>query len=415
MNKRMKIVLTAILATFIIGIILFQNSKGIKAELLEVKPGTIAKTFKEEGKVVSQVERPIQLMYGGKIVELPVEEGQEVKQGDLLVKFDTKELDLQLEQFLAELKSLEGEEIKTYKEPHESSIKTQQLQVEQAQLDYESAKTNFDRIKLLFDEGAVTESELEDARKLLQSAENSLIQQKEALALLYELFDPDSGTKQYYAGRKDALDAQIKLIKYKIENSTITSPIDGVVSNLTFKKGEVVSPNSTLMTIFKKDSYEIQVYVMTRDAVGICPGMKVELIWEDEKDDTVFEGTVKKIAPYAVERISALGLEEQRVEVTIEPRTPKSIKLYPGYKLDIQFTTDKQEEKLIVPKTALFPYEEGDALWVVRDGRAEIQPVKKGFDNDRDVVIEEGLKNGELVVLNPQLEGINEGKRISKI
>ena len=66
-------------------------------------------------------------------------------------------------------------------------------------------------------------------------------------------------------------------------------------------------------------------------------------------------------------------------------------------------------------KRLLFPYGEGDALWVVRNGKAEVQAVETGFENDREVVITEGLQEGDLVVLNPQLEGLKEGKKITGI
>lgn len=69
---------------------------------------------------------------------------------------------------------------------------------------------------------------------------------------------------------------------------------------------------------------------------------------------------------------------------------------------------------MIVPRTALFPYNSGDAVWVVRDGRARVQPVKTGFNNNRDVVIIEGLNEGDMVILNPQLEGLREGKKINQ-
>ena len=64
-----------------------------------------------------------------------------------------------------------------------------------------------------------------------------------------------------------------------------------------------------------------------------------------------------------------------------------------------------------MPKTAVFPYNDGDALWVVRRGKLQIQPIKKGFENDTEIAVTEGLKEGDLVVLDPQAEGLKEGKR----
>jgi HlyD family secretion protein len=412
MKRKWKIVLGAVLAVFILGFILFNTTKGLKAELLEIQPRIISKTFQEEGTVVSEVERPIYPMYGGKIVDLPVEEGQRVNKGDLLAAIDSKELTFQLQQLQAQLKSVQGEEVKAYQEPYETEVKNQKLLIEQARQDLQTALNNFERAKQLYKAGAITKSEYEDAYNMVESAKNNLERQREALSLLYASHNPTSGTKEYYTGRKEALMAQIDLLKYKINQYNIVAPVDGIVSNLTVKKGMVVNPALPIMTVFQKDSYEVEVFVLTEDISSIEPGMKVKLIQDRKDEDIIFEGSVERIAPSAVQKISALGLEEQRVKVTIKPDIPEDLELYPGYKLDVEFTIDKKENVLVVPKTALFPFENGDAVWVVRNGKAQVQPVEKGFENNRDVVIEKGLQEGDLVILNPQLEGLEEGKKI---
>ncbi len=76
-------------------------------------------------------------------------------------------------------------------------------------------------------------------------------------------------------------------------------------------------------------------------------------------------------------------------------------------------TTHRQEDKLVVPKTVVFPYEKGDAVWVVREGKAAIQTVTKGLETGTDVVIEEGLQPGDRVIINPKLEGLKEGKKVA--
>ncbi len=412
MKRKWKILLGALVVVFIVGFTWYEMTKGLEAEVLEVHRGTIAKTFQEDGKVVSEVERPIYAVYGGKIVDILVKEGQGVKKGELLVVLDSTELEYQLEQSRAQLKSLEGEQVKTYQEPYESRLRAQQLQVEQAQRDLETAKTNLLRIKELYDAGAVSTQEYEAAQKMVETAENHLEQQKEALALLYESHGPTSGTNRYYEGRIEALKAQISSLEYKLSKSRIVAPIDGTVSGLDIKEGQVVSPSQLMMTVFKPGSYQVEVYVLTEDVAEIELGMKVKLVQDREDEDIVFEGTVENIAPSAVKTISPLGLEEQRVKVTIRPAVPEGLQLFPGYELEVEFTTAKRENELVVPKTTLFPYENGDALWVVRSGRAKIQPVKTGFENDRDVTIVEGLQEGDLVIVNPQLQGLAEGKKI---
>jgi len=415
MKKKWKIALGVLLAVVIIGFMVFENTKGLEASVLEVKPGTIASTFKEEGRVVPEVEQPIYTLYGGEVLEVAVYEGQEVKAGDLLVVLNSKELDFQLQQAYAHLKSVQGEKTGTFQEPYESQIKSQELLVEQAQRDLAAYKLNFARIEQLYKGGGVSEKDYEDARDMIIRAENHLELQKQALNLLHESTSPGSGTGQFYAGRIEALQAQINMLQYQKNQTRIVAPIDGVVSNLSIKKGEIASPAFPLMNIFNTENYIVEVYVLTADIRSINTGMKVALVLDGKGEDIIYEGTVKRIAPTATQRLSALGLEEQRVKVSVDLTDSSDIKLFPGFSLDVEFTTDKRDNVLVVPRTALFPYNHGEAVWVVRDGRARVQPVETGFNNNRDVVILEGLDEGDLVILNPRLEGLKEGVRLDKL
>ncbi|MEW6624768.1 MAG: efflux RND transporter periplasmic adaptor subunit [Bacillota bacterium] len=412
MKKKWKFILGALVVIIVIGFMVFERTKALEATVLEVQPGTIATTFKEEGRVVPEVEQPIYTIYGGEIVEVAVQEGQEVKAGDLLAVINSKELEFQLQQLYAQLKSVQGERTGTLQEPYESQITSQELLVEQAQRDLAAYKINFERIEQLYEAGAVTEKDFEDAKNMIEKAQNHLELQKQALALLHESTSPGSGTQQFYDGRIEALQAQINLLEYQKGQTNIVAPVDGVVSNLSIKKGEIVGPALPLMNIFRPDTYVVEVYVLTADVRSINIGMKVNLVLDGKGEDIIYEGTVRRIAPTAVERMSALGLEEQRVKVTVELSTSGDVKLFPGYSLDVEFTTDKRENVLTVPKTALFPYEMGDALWIIKDGKAKIQPVETGFYNNRDVVILDGLSEGDAVILNPQLDGLKEGKKV---
>lgn len=409
---KIKIFGVIIVGIMLIAAILYQSTKPISAELLEIQPQAIVSTFVEEGKVVPAVEHPVYSLLSGEIVKLEVEEGQQVSENDLLVVIDSTELEFQLQQMQAELVSLKGEETERHQKPLGSSIKSQELLVEKAENDLKAIENDFKRIENLYNEGAVTAKEYEDAQNILETAKLSLKQQQEALALLYESSEPTSGSKQFYAGRADALRSQIELIKYRIEKSRITSPTGGVVANLAVTKGDVVNPGIKLMDIFNDDKYEVEVFILAESAASVTEGMKVKLVQDKKGEDVIFQGVVKKVAPTAVEMTSALGLEEQRVKVTVKPEFPENLRVFPGSILDVEFTTDKREGVLAVPKTALFPYEKGEAIWVVEDGRAKIQPVETGFENDSHVVITKGLTEGDLIILNPQLSGLKEGKKI---
>lgn len=363
MKKKGKLITGILLLLAVIGYFTLGNNQSLKADLLEVQPGTIAQTFTEEGRVVPEKEIPLYTTNGGKVTKLAVHEGQKVRKGSFLFSFDTTELTLQLHQLQGQLKSI------------------------RAQQELELSKLEPDKMRQLYEMGAISQKEYEDA---LNTANSS-----------------------YYPGQIEALQAQIDAVKYKINESTVYAPANGTVAELEIKEGMFLTPGTPLMTVYQNEQYLVEVYVLTEDAIHIQPGMKVQLIQDNQKKDLVFTGRVKKIAPSAEEKTSALGLLEQRLKITISPIMPENLQLKPGYALDVQFTVDEQENVLTVPKTALFPYKNGEALWVVRKNAAQIQPVKTGFENEQEIVITEGLKAGDSVILDPQLEGLKEGIKIN--
>ena len=362
MKRKWKIILGSI---FLVAIILFfalSNNQELATKLLEVQPGSIAKTFTEEGLIKSAEEFPLYTTYGGTIDKLRIQEGEKVQQGELLLTFANTELHFQLQQLQGELKSL------------------------QSQQELELAKLELDKLKQLAEIGAISQKEYEDALNTAKS--------------------------NYYPGQIQALQAQIDATQHKLSQSAVYAPVTGVISQFPLKEGMVITPGSQLFTIYQSDEYLVEVYILTEDAARIQPGLEIRLIQDNKDEDINFKGVVTKIAPAAEEKMSALGLMEQRIKLEIRPELPENLFVKPGYALDVEFTIDKQENKLIVPKTTLFPYQDGEALWVVRNNTAQIQPVETGFENEQDIVIEKGLKAGDQVVLDPLLEGLKEGASV---
>jgi len=367
MKRKWKIIFSSLLLVAVLLFLALSSNQELETKLLEVQPGSIAKTFMEEGLVKSAEEYPLYTAYGGTIEKLPIKEGQKVQEGDLLLTFDPAELHFQLQQLQGELKSI------------------------QAQQELELAKLELDKLKQLAEIGAISQKEYEDALLAAKSA--------------------------YYPGQIQALQAQIEATQHKLKQSSLYAPVSGVVSQLTLKEGMAITPGSELFTIYQNDEYLVEVYVLTEDVARIQPGLEVRLIQNNKEKDLVFKGIVEKIAPRAEEKTSVLGLLEQRLKLEISPLLtetdlPENLLLKPGFALDVEFTLDQQEDKLIVPKTALFPYQDGDALWVVRENTAQIQPVETGFENEQDLVIEKGLTAGDLIILDPQMEGLKEGARV---
>lgn len=412
MEAHLKWIIGAILALGIGGYFVYNSTKPLEAELLEVKAQTISQSFKEEGLVTAAVERPVYSVINGKIINIPVKEGQQVNKGDLLVEIEAKELESQLSQLKAQLESINGQEKQAKRTPYTAQVKQQQLMIDETKRQIELEKQNYNRIKTLYESGAVSKKELDDANNRVEQLENNLLQQEQALKLIEEQSKPLAGTDQYFKGLKESVTEQIDHLQYLIGNKRIVAPMSGIVNELPVREGVMVTAQTPLLTLTSNSELQVEVFLLTEDVISVEEGMSVTLIQKRKNGDLEFPGVVTAIAPAAEEKVSALGLTEHKVKVTVKPEANKAPELRPGYALDVKFTTLEQENKLAVPKVVLFPYEDGDGLWLVKEGKATVQKVETGMETDELVVIEQGLQAGDVVVKNPQLEGLAEGKAV---
>jgi len=473
MKTKWKIVLGVIII-LIAGVFLARElMKGVEVAVEEVVPRDMAISFTEEGEVVPLKERVVHPLYSAPVKSLMVEEGDEVREGDLLALLDHEELEYREQELRAQLAAVEGERMKLEETPGpaevekyrlgvkeaEESLHTAQrnyerleelylesylLRVEEAEESLETAFREYERIQILHEKGYVPTTEYDTAKDQLTRAENQLAQQEHslevfkedeydkardmvtkaeinldmqenALNVLRESYDPPRGSREIVEANKQALLAQVDLINYQRSNYSITAPLSGVITHLEVEEGEMVSPQFPLMKIFQEDRLQVESRVLTRDIPEVYVGMPVKLTLELREEDVEFPGEVIKISPHAQEDISPLGLEEERVKVTLEPQIPGDVKIAPGYKVDVEYITEEVFDKLIVPKSALFTYEGEDALFVVERGRARLRHVTSGPETRLEVVIEEGLEEGDQVILDPQREGIDEGVAVSPL
>ena len=98
--------------------------------------------------------------------------------------------------------------------------------------------------------------------------------------------------------------------------------------------------------------------------------------------------------------------------VGFDPEIPPDITIGPGREVETTFITQELHDRMVVPKRSIFTYEGEDAVFVVEDDRARVRRVTTGIESRREKVIEEGLREGDLVILDPRLDGLREGARV---
>ncbi len=397
-----------IIVAAVIGV--YNSMQPLKTELIAINARSIEKGFTETGTVVPGNKQDIYSPFGGKISRIHVREGEHVKKGTLIVSMDTKEIDYQISQLEGQYASLRGQELQSLGEASASRIEQQRLAVEQVQIQLQAAQEGYERVLALFEAGAVSRSTYDEAARSVKELEILFAQQEQALNSLSNT----TGTKQQFAGLQASLRAQIDLLRYQKGNADFYASLDGIVDTFKIDEGATAMPGILLTTIFSPERYEVECYLLAADMRNVYEGMAVRLTDQDDPEEAILQGIVSFIAPTAQDKISALGLIEQRVKVKIDiSEQEQTVQLRPGYTLDVTFVTQREDNRLVVPKTSLFPYGNGSAVWVVRDGRAAVQTVEKGIETDSEVVITSGISNGERIVRNPRIDGISEGKKVT--
>jgi HlyD family secretion protein len=197
-----------------------------------------------------------------------------------------------------------------------------------------------------------------------------------------------------------------------MEEAPVRAPVEGRVLKLKHESEGVVQAGEPLLEIGDPNSLEIEVEVLSADAVRISPGTRV--LFERWGGVRPLEGRVRRVEPTGFTKVSALGVEEQRVLVIADITSPTEQwqRLGDGYRVEASFILWEGDSVLQVPESALFRHRDGWAVFMAANGRARLQPVQVGHRSGLAAEIISPLKEGELVILHPD-DSLADGARIS--
>jgi len=195
------------------------------------------------------------------------------------------------------------------------------------------------------------------------------------------------------------------------ESVPITSPITGKILKVARECEGPVRTGEPLLEVGDPTALEVEVDVLSADAVQIKPGMPV--LFERWGGEYPLQGVVRVVEPIGFTKVSALGVEEQRVLIISDLTSPSQEwqSLGDGYRVEAKFVLWHKESVLQVPASSLFRYGEGWAVFVVDDQRARRREVKVGQRNGLAAQISDGLEEGDTIINHPTDE-IEDGIRV---
>ncbi len=192
------------------------------------------------------------------------------------------------------------------------------------------------------------------------------------------------------------------------------APIDGTILKVIHKSETTLPAGEPILEIGDiEGDLEVMAELLSSDAVQVSEGNRVIITnWGGPGD---LSGSVSRIDPYGYTKYSALGVEEQRVETTIQFDGPSEDRgtLGHGYRIEVQIVVWAQEDVVIVPSAALFRQGQNWAVFANADGRAVLREVEIGRNNGIEAQVLSGLEPGETVVQFPSAN-LTDGARIAE-
>lgn len=195
------------------------------------------------------------------------------------------------------------------------------------------------------------------------------------------------------------------------ETVIVRAPVEGQILARPRQSEGIVEPGAALLEVGDPRALEVAVDVLSADAVRIRPGTPVILDrWGGEEP---LEGVTRSVEPVGFTKLSALGVEEQRVWVVADLRSPVEAwsRLGDGYRVEASFVVWQGERVLQIPASALFRQGEGWAAFVIDDGQVRRRAVEIGQRGGLTVEIRSGLAEGERVVTHPD-DALREGAAV---
>jgi HlyD family secretion protein len=280
-----------------------------------------------------------------------------------------------------------------------------EAQVRRVQAELDFARAEYERIRALAQSHTVSENELDSALRRARTAEAALAEaqaERKVRESEYQVARARLLTPSAARGRVADCDCV-----------SVYSPVSGRVLRIVNESEGVVAPGMPLVEVGNPGLLEVIVDLLSADAVRVQSGQRV--VVEAWGGDQPLDGVVKRVEPFGFTKVSALGIEEQRVNVVIDITSPRERweRLGHGYRVEPRIVLWEASDMLRVPLSALFRQGDQWAVFVERAGRAELRQVEIGQDNGLQAEVRAGLEAGERVVLHPA-DRVSPGVRLAE-
>lgn len=357
----------------------------VAVDIGQVTRGPLAVTIDEEGETRVRETYVVSAPVGGRLLRITADVGDPAEGGETILA----RIEPSAPAFLDRRSETEA---KAQISAAKAALALAEADVKRAMADRDLARTELRRVEELIQSSAVSQAALDRARATFERAQAALQTAQAAVDVArYQLESAEA--MLITPGNAGASDTACCL--------DVRAPVSGRVLQLIQKSETVVGPGTPLVSLGDPNDLEIVVDLLSMDAVKIREGAAADIIgWGG---DHVLSATVRRIEPFGFTKISALGVEEQRVNVILDFTGPPEAwqALGHGYRVEARIMVWQADDVLQVPASALFRLRGDWAVFVVENGAAHTRRITIGRMNDQAAQVLDGLAAGNHVVLHP--------------
>jgi HlyD family secretion protein len=409
----------------------------VPVDTATVEQGELQVTVNAEGKTRIRDRFTIAAPIDGYLNRLPWHEGDLVQAGTVVARIDPLAKSSEVDAALSQIAEWRAQRLGVATQrPKAASLEQAQLRIQaaqeaqqqasakaaQAQATLAQARRDRQRAQELAQAGAISKQTKETAELTettrAKELETAILSEKTAAAevavaraalivLQQERTDPDYLLKVYDA-RIASVEASLKKLRDEAGRTEVRAPARARILRILHKSAQFTRAGTPLLELGNPQQLELVIDVLSADAERIRPG---DRIWIDSRTAAQpLKAIVKRIEPSGFTKVSALGVEEQRVNVIgefIDPPTG----LGDAYRVETRTVVWQTDRTLKVPLSALFRCGQRWCVFSEKAGKAVQRKVEIGQRSDRAAQVKLGLHKGEIVILHPT-EQIKEGFRI---
>jgi HlyD family secretion protein len=373
------------------GSALALRPRPVPVDVATVARGPLVVAIEESGSTRVKDRFVVSAPTAGRLSRLELEPGDAVREGDSLAEIAPALSPLLDERSRAEAEARLGAAL--------SSLGQSRAQSARATTAKQLAEQELSRIKALAIAGSVPSQSLEqadfEARMREQELSSAIFAGKVATE---EVRMARASLGQVGGSSRD-------------RHVDVLAPASGTVLRVHQKSAGIVPAGAQLVEVGDPSALELVVDVLTTDAVHIRPGTPVVI--QGWGGDHPLAGRVRKVEPSAFTRPSALGVDEQRVNVVIALTEPRErwAPLGDGYRVEARLVLWEAGDVLKAPQGAVFRHGDGWAVFAIDGGKARLVPVQIGHRGETEVEIVSGLSAGSIVAVHPG-DRVKDGARV---